>query len=271
MMKQGLTKWQIAIMSITAGICVSGIYFNQPLLSDIAGSLHISEAAAGNIAVCSQAGYGLGLFFITPLGDKVNRRRLILILQLLLVFSLIGMSFAQTAWLISTMSLLVGLFAVAAQVIMPLAALLSPQNKGKVVGTIVTGILTGILAARVFSGYIAEWFGWRAVYSISSVLVLLSSFILYFSLPDVPVQFKGNYGQLLRSTLQQIGRFALLRYSAILGALVFGAFCSFWTTLTFHLSGAPFHYGTDVIGLFGLLAIVGALMAPWFGKLADSR
>lgn len=269
MMKQGLTKWQIAIMSITAGICVSGIYFNQPLLSDIAGSLHISEAAAGNIAVCSQAGYGLGLFFITPLGDKVNRRRLILILQLLLVLSLIGMSFAQTAWLISAMSLLVGLFAVAAQVIMPLAALLSPQNKGKVVGTIVTGILTGILAARVFSGYIAEWFGWRAVYSISSVLVLLSSFILYFSLPDVPVQFRGNYGQLLRSTLQQIGRFALLRYSAILGALVFGAFCSFWTTLTFHLSGAPFHYGTDVIGLFGLLAIVGALMAPWFGKLAD--
>jgi predicted MFS family arabinose efflux permease len=137
------------------------------------------------------------------------------------------------------------------------------------VGVIFTGILIGILMARVFSGFVSQWLGWRSVYSVSAVLVLLAALLIYFSLPGVKHGFNGSYLQLLQSTLFQLKRFALLRHTALLGAIIFGIFSSFWTTLTFHLSGPPFYYSADTIGLFGILAVGGALLAPFFGKLAD--
>jgi predicted MFS family arabinose efflux permease len=266
---KGLTKSQIIIMAVGAGICVANIYYIQPILKEIAGTFHTGENQAGILSVLSQAGYGLGLFFITPLGDKISRKKMILVLQILLIAALLGMTVIHEISGLYVMSLLIGVTAVAAQVILPMAASLDNENKGRTVGIIFTGILTGILAARVFSGYIAEWFGWRYVYGLSSVMVAIMTVIMQISLPDVKPQFAGNYGKLLKSTLSQIGRFALLRRTALLGALVFGAFCSFWTTLTFHLSGAPFNYHADKIGLFGILAIGGAMLAPIFGKRAD--
>lgn len=265
-----ITKTQIAVMSAAAGICVANIYYNQPILKDIALDFGVTESRAGIISVLAQAGYGLGLFFITPLGDKINRRKLILALQIILVLALIGTTFVQNFFWMCTFSLIMGLLSVAAQVILPLAASLDSKKRGHNVGIIFTGILVGILAARVFSGLIAEWFNWRYVYGISSGLVMISSLLLYFTLPGKQqVMFEGNYLRLLGSSLQQLKRFSLLRRTALLGGLAFGIFCSFWTTLTFHLSGEPFNYGSDVIGLFGLLAIGGALLAPLFGKLAD--
>lgn len=256
-------------MAITAGVCVANIYYNQPILKEIAVSFKTSESKAGFISVLSQAGYGLGLFFITPLGDKTNRKKLILVLQAMLIVALMAMCFITQLLGVYIMSLFIGMLAVAAQVILPMAASLDKHRRGKTVGIIFTGILIGILAARVFSGYITAWLGWRYVYGISAMMVFISAIFIKVSLPDVLPQFTGNYGQLLFSTLQQIKRFALLRRTALLGALVFGAFCSFWTTLTFRLSGAPFYYKTGTIGLFGILAIGGALLAPVFGKLAD--
>jgi predicted MFS family arabinose efflux permease len=256
-------------MAIAAGICVANLYYNQPILAAIAHTFHTSEGAAGIISVMAQAGYGVGLFFITPLGDKTNRKRLILVLQLVLFLVLICVCFVNQLSGLYFLNLLIGLLAVAAQVILPMAATLDNQNRGRTVGFIFTGILIGILAARVFSGYIADWFGWKYVYGISAVMVLFTALLMYFNLPDVRTQFSGNYGQLLKSTLLQAKRFPVLRRTALLGALVFGVFCSFWTTLTFHLSGPPFYYHPDTIGLFGILAIGGALLAPVFGKLAD--
>ena len=269
MENQGLSKTQITIMAITAGICVANIYYNQPILKQISLSLHTGESEAGIISVLSQAGYGLGLFFITPLGDKTNRKKLILSLQAALIATLIGMCLISQIWGVYIMSLLIGMFGVAAQVILPMAASLDKHRRGKTVGIIFTGILIGILAARVFSGYITAWLGWRYVYGISAIMVFISAICIHYSLPNVLPQFTGNYAKLLQSTLQQIKRFALLRRTALLGALVFGVFCSFWTTLTFYLSGAPFNYTTGTIGLFGILAIGGAMLAPVFGKLAD--
>ncbi len=273
MQTNGLTKTQITTMTVTAGICVANIYYNQPLLHDMAKSLGTTDAKIGNIAVLTQSGYGLGLFFLTPLGDKLRRKNIILTLQLLLIAALIGLAFASQLWIACILSLLIGMMATAAQVILPMAASLSPAHqKGKIVGIIFTGILTGILAARVFSGYIAGVFNWRYVYGIAAGMVTVSMILSFFILPDpASTAFTGSYAKLLASVLVQVKRFTLLRQTALLGALVFGAFCSFWTTLTFHLSGAPFHYGTDKIGLFGLLAIVSALLAPVFGKLADKR
>jgi predicted MFS family arabinose efflux permease len=269
MKSRDLSSAQIAIMAVSAGVCVATIYYSQPILPHIARTFHASENEVGRVAVLSQAGYGLGLFFLTPLGDKVNRKRLMLLLQILLVVSLVCMTFASSLLLVSIMSFLIGLFAVSVQIIVPMAASLARENRGRIVGIIFTGILVGVLFARVFSGFISEWLGWRYVYGISAVLVSGAAIALQVSLPNVASVFTGSYGQLLSSTFAQIGRFALLRQTALIGALVFGAFCSFWTTLTFHLSGPPFHYQTGTIGLFGLLAIGAALLAPVFGKLAD--
>lgn len=270
MEKTGLSKTQIMAMAVAAGVCVANIYYNQPILKDIADSLHTTEANVGLVSVLAQAGYGFGLFFITPLGDKFNRKKLILGMQLLLIAALLGMVFIENRVGVFAMSLIIGICSVAAQVILPMAASLEPQNKGKTISIIFSGILIGILAARVFSGFIAGIFGWHYVYAISAVMVLGTTLMVHFSLPDVKPDFAGNYKTLLQSAVKQLGRFAVLRRSALLGALIFGTFCSFWTTLTFHLSGAPFDYGPDQIGLFGLLAIAGALGAPYIGKWIDS-
>lgn len=259
----------IAIMAITAGVCVANIYYNQPILKDIAASFNIDESKVGLIPVLTQAGYGLGLFFITPLGDKIPRKKLILFLQILMIAVLLCITFTTTVLGLYSMSLLIGLVSVSAQVLLPMAAALDKENRGKTVSIVFTGVLVGILLARVVSGYIAHWFGWRYVYGISAGMVLIVSLLTYFILPTVSAEFKGNYVQLLQSTLLQAKRFPLLRRTALIGVFIFGAFCSFWTTLTFFLSGKPFYYHPDIIGLFGVLAIGGALAAPVFGKLAD--
>ena len=271
MENQGLTKPQLATMTIAAGICVANIYYNQPLLKDMARDLRVDERQIGLIPVLTQSGYALGLFFLTPLGDKVPRKKLMLYLLVLLIASCLGMAVAKGLIAIYAMCLCVGAASVIAQVILPMAAGMDPGNKGKNVGIIFTGILTGILAARVVSGYVATWLSWRWMYGISAGLVLLAGVGLQTMLPKIRPAFEGSYAELLRSTVKQIRRFSLLRETAGLGALVFGVFCSFWTTLTFHLGGAPFNYPANIIGLFGLLAIGGALLAPVFGKLADKR
>jgi len=265
-----ITKTQLTVMSAAAGICVANIYYNQPILKDIAHDFGVAEGRAGIISVLAQAGYGLGLFFLTPLGDKINRKKLILSLHVILILTLIGTTFVQNFFWMGVFSLMMGVLSVAAQVILPLAASMDSKNRGRNVGIIFTGILVGILAARVFSGLIAESLNWRYVYGISSGMVFLGTISLYFTLPNQhQVMFSGNYVKLLGSALLQFKRFPLLRRTALLGGLAFGVFCSFWTTLTFHLSGEPFNYGADIIGLFGLLAIAGAMLAPLFGKLAD--
>jgi predicted MFS family arabinose efflux permease len=269
MENQGLAKSKIIVMAVAAGVCVANIYYNQPILNEIGGSFNATESQAGIVSVLTQAGYGLGLFFITPLGDRVNRKKLILVLQALLALSALGMAFTTSMFGVYIMSLLLGILGVSAQVLLPMAASLDPVNRGRTVGIVFTGVLAGILAARVVSGYISAWLNWRYVYGISAGMVVVVAFIFNYSLPNMKRQFSGNYVQLLQSTVLQFRRFPLLRRTALLGALIFGIFCSFWTTLTFHLSGAPFNYQSDTIGLFGILAIAGAMLAPYFGKMAD--
>ncbi len=264
-----LSTAQVLLMAVAAGVSVANIYYNQPILKDIAASLNMNEEAAGSIAVLSQAGYGLGLFFLIPLGDKLNRKKLVLGLLSALVLFLLLTTFATVPWQIQAASLFIGVLSVSAQIILPMAATLNKDTRGKTLGTIFSGILIGVLAARVFSGLVAHWLSWRYVYGISAVLVLIIDLLIYFFLPNVKVEFEGNYLQLMQSTILQIKRFALLRQSSLIGALVFGLFCSFWTTLTFHLSGAPFYYHSDTIGLFGFVAIAGALAAPTIGRMAD--
>ncbi len=269
MTENKLSTNQVLLMAVAGGIAVANIYYNQPILKDIQQTAHATESQAGAISFLSQAGYGLGLFFLTPLGDKINRKKLILILLLLLSGVLLIMSFINNIYLLWICSLCIGLFSVPAQVILPLAASLDRVSTGSTVGKIVSGILIGVLAARVLSGFVANAFGWHAVYMIACGIVLIIWFLLKKYLPDVKSELNSNYLALLKSTLYQVKRFAVLRISSIIGALMFGVFCSFWTNLTFHLSGTPFNYAPDKIGMFGFVAIGGALAAPLFGKSAD--
>jgi len=168
------------------------------------------------------------------------------------------------------LSVLIGLFTVSVQVIMPMAAGLNPEQRGKNVGIVFTGLLIGILAARVFSGVIADWLGWRNVYLVSLIAVGLTTVLLTLYLPAARPNFKGSYPKLLASALQQFGRFRLLRRLSFIGILQFGLLSAFWTTLTFHLGSSPFNFGSGTIGLFGIVAVAGALVAPIMGKKADA-
>lgn len=270
MESEGITRLQTVLLAVASGVCVANIYYSQPILSAIAADVGLSTKQVGYLPVLSQVGYALGLLLLTPLGDKVERKKLIVVLQLLLIVVLGGMTFASNAPTLYALSFLIGFFAVATQVIMPLAAALATKDKGKVVGTVFSGALIGILSARILSGYIAQWFSWPYVYGLSAVGLAATSLLIWQQVPSVQPGYTGSYGSLLVSTVFQLKRFASLRRVALLGAVVFGVFCSFWTTLTFHLSGTPFNYDSGTIGLFGVLGIGGAVAAPLFGRLAGN-
>ena len=264
-----LSKVQVLGMAVVAGICVSNIYYAQPILHQIAETFNVSESKMGIMVGLGQVGYGAGLLTLVPLGDKVNRKKLILILLAILFCILAGIGMVSNYNFIFLFSLLLGLTAVAAQVILPMAAELSGNEKGKNVGIIFTGILVGILMARVFSGYISEWSNWKMVYYISAGFTIFSLAFVYFKLPSVKPTFKDSYFKLISSSFYQLKRFPQLRLLALMGGIAFSIFCSFWTTLTFLLVEKPYNYSSDTIGLFGMLGIAGALVAPMIGKASD--
>lgn len=260
----------IPIMAVAAGVIVANVYYNQPILGEIGRSLNSSESVIGKISMLAQLGYGLGMFFLLPLGDKVNRKKLILMLTAALVVTLGLAACSQNATQILFLSFFVGLFSTPAQIILPMAATLGKENRGKNVGKVFSGILIGILGARVLSGVVTTYLGWRYVFVISALMVLFVMVLLYKYLPEIPSKFQGSYLRLLQSTLRLVKQYKTLRQAALLGSFTFGVFCSFWTTLTFHLSSEPLSYSTATIGLFGLIAIGGALVAPVFGRIADN-
>lgn len=264
------SRFQILVMAAVAGVTVANLYYSQPILAEIAKSFGVGESQVGNIPVLTQIGYGIGLFLLTPLGDMINRKKLIVGLELMLCLCLVAISLVNGIGALYVGSILLGILSVSVQVTIPMAAALAPKDKrGASVGTVFTGLLTGVLLARVLSGAIAEWMGWRWVYGISAVLILAMAGLVFAALPDAPAHHSGSYLGLLRSTLTQVKRFPVLRRIALMGSLIFGAFSSFWTTLTFHLSDAPFHYRSDIIGSFGFLAVAGTLVTPVFSRFID--
>jgi predicted MFS family arabinose efflux permease len=262
-------RMTIGVMAVAAGVIVANIYYNQPILKAIGDSIGATEIETGKIPMFSQLGYGLGMFFLLPLGDKLKRKNLILFLTSLLTIFLLFLSFARSINAVYLFSFIIGLCSSPAQIILPMAATISTSNRGKMVGKVFAGILVGILGARVVAGLITDYWGWRTVFRVSAIMVLLVSALMLKYLPTVEAKFEGSYLKLLHSTVKLVGEYGVLRQAALLGSFTFGTFCSFWTTLTFHLGSAPFGYSSGTIGLFGIIAIGGALVAPYFGKLAD--
>lgn len=267
---QGLSPALILLMSVATGLAVASNYYAQPLLDTIARAFDLSASSAGFIVTAAQLGYAAGLLFLVPLGDMFERRMLIVSMTLLAVGGMLITASSQSLTMMIIGTALTGLFSVVAQILVPLAATLaSPEKRGKVVGTIMSGLLLGILLARTVAGLLASLGGWRTVYWVASVLMVIMALALWRGLPRVKQENHLNYPQLLASVFSLFTRDKLLRTRAILGCLTFANFSILWTSMAFLLAAPPFNYSEGVIGLFGLAGAAGALGARPAGGLAD--
>ena len=266
------TRWALAI---GCALSVANLYFLQPLLAQVASDFHISQGEAGLAATLSQVGYGIGVLTIVPLGDFRERRGLALTTLGATTMLALAMAVAPSFGLLCVASFALGIATCTPQLLVPFAATLArPEERGRTVGFVMSGLLLGILLARTASGFIGAQLGWRAVYLIAAVTMVGLAAMVRVLLPE---SRSGNepvpYGRLLRSLGALYREEPVLRESALYGACLFGAFSAFWTTLSFHLAGPPFAMGPkgagSVAGLFGLVGAAGALAAPLAGRLAD--
>lgn len=260
----------VFILSVACAMSVANLYYNQPLLADIARSFSVSEGAVGFIATLAQLGYAAGLLFIVPLGDSFDRRNLITLTLVAVTIALIGTALAPSIGLLAIASFAVGVTTIVPQIIVPFAASLAqPQQRGRVVGTVMSGLLIGVLLARTVSGFVGAHLGWRAMYWIAAALMVILAFVLRFLLPKEKPRTSMSYAGLLHSLWGFVRTEPVIRETSIFGGLVFAAFSVFWVTLVFFLGTPPYHYGSEIAGLFGLVGVVGALAASVVGKLAD--
>jgi predicted MFS family arabinose efflux permease len=265
--QRGLTM----LMAVTCGLTVANLYYCQPLLTEMGTSLG-SKLGAAYIPTYAQIGtmFGMGLF--VPLGDMFERRRLIVTVCCALSLMLMASAAAPNLFWLSVASLCLGLTCIVPHLILPFAAQIAkPEQRGRVLGAVVSGLLIGILCARTFSGFFGAAFGWRSVYWASAVVMFALAMVLRKKLPESHPSSVFTYGQLLRSLGTLFKQFSALREAAFTGAMFFGAFSALWATLIFRLSTTPFHYGSRVAGLFGLVGAAGAAAAPVVGRMADKR
>ncbi|PQQ41242.1 MFS transporter [Photorhabdus luminescens] len=268
--RTSLSPALVALMAIATGLVVASNYYAQPLLDTIALQFNLTANEAGFIVTTAQLSYAVGLIFLVPLGDIFERRGLIVSMTILAAVGLLITATSQNIWQMLLGTALTGLFSVVAQVLVPLAATLAlPHQRGKAVGTIMSGLLLGILLARTISGTMATLGGWRTVFWVASVLLVILSLTLWRYLPRYKQVTDLNYFQLLRSIAKFVTTTPLLRVRSILGALTFANFSLLWTSMAFLLSAPPFNYSEGVIGLFGLVGAAGALMAAKTGQLVD--
>jgi predicted MFS family arabinose efflux permease len=265
-----LSKSLVLIMAVAGGIAVANLYYIQPLLAEIARYFHVTQVNVGFVATLTQVGYALGMLIILPLADIREKRYLILIMLCCSSCSLLLMAFSFNIICLSIASFAVGFTSVTPQLIVPLAAQLAdPKERGQIIGTVMSGLLIGILVSRTFSGFVGEYFGWQIVYLIASVLMILLAIFLSKSLPLCPPSSKMKYPELFKSMASLIKTLPVLREASLNGAMMFGAFSAFWTSLSFLLASPHFHLGADVAGLFGLVGVAGASAAPIVGRIAD--
>lgn len=267
-----LSKWNIMIMALCTGLIVANIYYSQPLLVLMSQEFGVSEANAGQVTFLTQVGYALGLLFCVPLGDKLERKGQIIAMTATAVVALAAAGFSQNILMLKITGLLIGFTSVVPQLILPLAAhLTDAANRGKVIGTIMSGLLVGILLSRTLSGVVGHHWGWRAMFFIAAGISALLVVIMVISFPQSKPQFAGSYGDLMKSLLTLAKEQPMLREASAINACCFAMFGMFWTTVVFLLSEAPFGYTSEQIGLMGLAAAAGALGAPLIGRIADKK
>ena len=261
----------LPFLGLACAVGVSSIYYNQPLLVEMARTFHTTSARIGLVAMATQIGYALGLLLFVPLGDVLERRSLMMKMYAGVAAALLLVALAPTLPLLIVASALTGLLASVTHIVLPLAPDLVPEgDRGRAIGTVMTGLLLGILLARTFAGWVSKIHGWQWVFVIAAFLNLCFVPLLAKMMPRLPPRGNLHYGQAMHSLWELWRTQPLLRESSMIGALAFASFSCFWTTLVFLLEG---HYklGAGVAGSFGIVGAAGALVAPFAGRQADRR
>jgi predicted MFS family arabinose efflux permease len=267
---QSLGPWLVLMMAVATGISVASLYYAQPLLNTIATEFTLSPSTAGSAVTASQLSYGIGLLLLVPLGDLLEKRALIVTMCLLSAGGLLLCGLAPDFQWLLLGTAIAGLFAVAAQIMIPFAATLAaPEQRGRVIGTLMSGLLLGILLARTAAGAISSLSHWRVVYLIAAALMTINGLILLLALPKHHVPTGLSYARLIKSVGQLMIEEPVLRLRAFLGMTAFSLFGLFWTTLAFLLARPPYEFSDATIGLVGLTGIAGAVSANMTGRLAD--
>jgi len=260
----------VLLLAIAVGTSAASLYYAQPLLASIRHDLDLGPTAAGLTVTITQLGYAVGLMLAVPLGDLVERRRLVVIMCCLNAATLAVSGASPNALVFFVTCAMIGVFAATAQILVAFSAnLAAPTERGKVVGTVMSGLLLGILAARTVAGYLAQLGGWRSVYWFAAGLMLLIALALRVRLPQAPPATDLRYSALLRSVVALMREEPVLRVRALYGALAFAGFSALWVPLSLMLAGPPHYLSTGLIGLFGLAGMAGALGAPLAGRVAD--
>lgn len=264
---KGIPRHIILLMSAMAGLTVANLYYVQPLLEMIRTELGTNDALANMIAVVTQVGYALGLLLIVPTGDLFSRRKIIVVCMTLATFMTFTIARSSNIYVIWAASLAMGACSIVPQLFIPVAGQFSrPEHKSRNMGFVLSGLLTGILAARVISGMVGEWMGWRMMYYIAGGIMILCLALTLWTMPQMQKNFSGSYVGLMRS----VGRIFLdhpnIRMNALRAAFGFGSTLSFWACLAFHLAGEPFRSGSDAVGYLGLCGVASAVVASGIGK-----
>ena len=269
---RGLPASLVLLLATGAGLSVASLYYAQPMLGVLGADIGASPRSVGFIPTLTQLGYALGILLLAPLGDRFDRRRIVLAKAAALCAALLVAGAAPSIGVLLAASLAIGLAATMAQDIVPAAATLAPEaTRGKTVGTVMTGLLLGILLSRVVSGFVAEHFGWRAMFIAAAASIALIGAAAWRGLPRFRPTTHLAYGALLGSLGTLWSRHGTLRRAALAQALLAVGFSAFWSTLAVMLHGEPFHLGSAAAGAFGLAGAAGALAAPLAGRLADRR
>lgn len=271
--KTTLTSSLILLLSITCGVVVANMYYIQPIGTKVATSLSVSTSAIGILTMLTQLGYALGLLFLVPLGDVVDRPKLIIRMAALSAISLLAAFFAPSFTLFACASFLIGLLSIVPQIIIPYGAVLAgPKARGKVMGTLLSGLLVGILLSRTVSGIVASLFSWRMIYLFALVLVAILTGLLYWKMPRTQIKTTSSVSYLdsLKSLPYLVKTQRLLRETSISGFFMFGTFSIFWSTLIFYISSPVYHWGTFEAGILAIFGLSGAVAAPIVGRLSDS-
>jgi predicted MFS family arabinose efflux permease len=268
--RPGLPRRLVVLLAVACGAAVANNYYAQPLLHTIGASFGVAGSTAGLLVTAGQVGYAAGLAFLVPLGDVLERRRLITRMMVVTSAALAVAAAAPDIAALGSALAVVGVTTVAAQIIVPMtASLAAEQQRGRAVGTVMSGLMIGALLARLVSGLLAATVGWRPVYIMASFIMIVLVVVLRRMLPAVQPGGSSSYRALLRSVLALIRAEPVLRQRMILGAVAMGSFSTLWTSIAFLLSGPPYRYGTAVIGLFSLAGLAGAAAAPQIGRLGD--
>lgn len=264
---KGIPRSVLLMMSIVGGLTVANLYYNQPLLEEMKAALGATEVQANLITVITQVGYALGLLFVVPMADMLSRRRIVITSMIVAAIMASTIACAPNIYVIWGASILLGVCSVVPQIFIPIAGQFSrPEHKSRNMGFVLSGLLTGVLGARVISGYLGGWIGWRLMFGVAAVIMLVCLFFTLRMLPIMQPTFRGSYWGLMHTVVKIYLGHPRMRLYSLRAAFSFASMMSIWSCLAFHLAAPPFNAGSDHVGMLGLCGVAGAAAASGVGK-----